>query len=94
LIRVAPNSGLIDEGYLYAFLSSDYGYHQLLRYKHGSVIDEITEDQISQSVIPIPSEKQQKEIGDLVRQAYDLRAEAIKLEEEAQALLTQALTKE
>lgn len=94
LIRVAPNSDLIDEGYLYAFLSSDYGYHQLLRYKHGSVIDEITEDQISQSVIPIPSEKQQKEIGDLVRQAYDLRAEAIKLEEEAQALLTQALTKE
>lgn len=94
LIRVAPNSGLIDEGYLYAFLSSDYGYHQLLRYKHGSVIDEITEDQISQSVIPIPSEKQQEEIGDLVRQAFDLRADAIKLEEDSQALLTQALTKE
>lgn len=94
LIRVVPNSELVDEGYLYAFLSSDYGYHQLLRYKHGSVIDEITEDQISQSVIPLPSDKQQKQIGDLVRQAYDLRAEAIRLEDEAQALLTQALTKE
>jgi type I restriction enzyme S subunit len=94
LIRVAPNSELVDEGYLYAFLSSDYGYHQLLRYKHGSVIDEITEDQISQSIIPLPSDKQQKQIGDLVRQGYDLRAEAIRLEDEAQALLTQALTKE
>lgn len=94
LIRVVPNSELVDEGYLYAFLSSDYGYHQLLRYKHGSVIDEITEDQISQSVIPIPSDKQQKQIGDLVRQAYDLRAEAIRLEDEAQKLLTKALTTE
>ncbi|MEI8031885.1 MAG: restriction endonuclease subunit S [Chlorobiaceae bacterium] len=93
LIRVVPNSELVDEGYLYAFLSSDYGYHQLLRYKHGSVIDEITEDQISQSVIPLPSDKQQKQIGDLVRQAYDLRAEAIRIEDEAQALLIQALTK-
>jgi type I restriction enzyme S subunit len=93
LIRVVPNSDLVDEGYLYAFLSSDYGYHQLLRYKHGSVIDEITEGQISQSVIPLPSDKQQKQIGDLVRQAYDLRAEAIRLEDEAQTLLTQALTK-
>jgi type I restriction enzyme S subunit len=92
LIRVVPNSDLVDEGYLFAFLSSDYGYHQLLRYKHGSVIDEITEDQISQSVIPLPSEKQQKQIGDLVRMAYDLRAEAIRLEDEAQTLLTIALT--
>jgi type I restriction enzyme, S subunit len=92
LIRVVPNSQLVDEGYLYAFLSSDYGYHQLLRYKHGAVIDEITEDQISQSVIPLPSDNQQKEIGDLVRKAYELRAEAIRLEDEAQKLLIQALT--
>jgi type I restriction enzyme S subunit len=92
LIRVKPDSEIIDSGYLYAFLSSDYGYHQLLRYKHGSVIDEITEDQISQSVIPLPTKGQQKEIGDLVRKAYELRAEAIKLEDEAQELLTQALT--
>ncbi|MFC4231478.1 restriction endonuclease subunit S [Parasediminibacterium paludis] len=92
LIRVKPETSKIDSGYLYAFLSSDYGFHQLLRYKHGAVIDEITEDQISQSLIPLPLEKQQKEIGDLVRQAYELRAEAIRLEDEAQELLTQALT--
>ncbi len=92
LIRVKPETSKIDSGYLYAFLSSDYGFHQLLRYKHGAVIDEITEDQISQSLIPLPTEKQQKEIGDLVRQAYELRAEAIKLEDQAQELLTKELT--
>ncbi len=82
----------IDEASLYSFLSSDYGYHQLLRYKHGAVIDEITEDQISKTIVPIPDVKYQKEIGDLVRKAYDLRAEAIKLEDEAQEILTKALT--
>lgn len=92
LIRVKPDAKIIDSGYLYAFLSSEYGFHQLLRYKHGAVIDEITEDQISQSVIPILSNKQQKEIGDFVRKSYELRAEAIQLEDEAQKLLTQALT--
>ncbi len=92
LIRVKPETSKIDSGYLYAFLSSDYGFHQLLRYKHGAVIDEITEDQISQSLIPLPTEEQQKEIGDLVRQAYELRAEAIKLEDQAQELLTKELT--
>jgi len=93
LIRVNPFIEKIDPGYLYAFLSSDYGYHQLLRYKHGAVIDEITEDQISKSIVPISNEENQKEIGDLVRLAYDLRAEAIKLEDEAQEILTKALTK-
>ena len=92
LIRVIPFEPEIDEAYLYAFLSSDYGYHQLLRYKHGAVIDEITEDQISQSIIPIPDKNQQKEIGDIVRKAYDLRAEAIRLEDEAQGILTKELT--
>ena len=92
LIRVVPNTNEIDAGYLYAFLSSEYGYHQLLRYKHGAVIDEITEDQISQTLIPISDDDKQKEIGDLVRHAYDLRAEAIRLEDEAQEILTNALT--
>jgi type I restriction enzyme S subunit len=93
LIRVVPFENEIDQGYLYAFLSSDYGYYQLLRYKHGSVIDEITEDQISKAIIPIPEEEEQKIIGDLVRQAYDLRAQAIGLEDEAQEILIKALTK-
>jgi len=91
IIRVVPNRK-IDSGYLYAFLSSDYGYHQIVRHKHGAVIDHITPEKIEEILIPIPEEEKIKEIGDLVRQAYDLRAEAIRLEDEAQHILTQALT--
>ena len=91
IIRVVSNEN-INSGYLYAFLSSDYGYHQIVRHKHGAVIDHITPEQIEEILIPIPEEEKIKEIGDLVRQAYDLRAEAIRLEDEAQEILTQALT--
>lgn len=91
LIRIVLK-GEIDSGYVYAFLSCDYGYHQILRHKHGAVIDHITPEQIEKILIPIPVEEKIKEIGDLVRQAYDLRAEAIRLEDEAQEILTQALT--
>jgi type I restriction enzyme S subunit len=90
LIRVVPNDK-IDSGYLYSFLSSDYGFHQILRYKHGAVIDHLAPEDMNGILVPIC--KQQKEIGDLVRKAFDFRAEAIRLEDEAQEILTQALTK-
>ncbi len=92
LIRIIPNADGIDSGYLYAFLSSDYGYHQLIKCKHGSVIDEITEDQIGATIIPLAEDKQQKIIGDRVRLAYEKRAEAIRIEDAAQVILKQSLT--
>jgi len=92
ILRVIANEDLIDAGYLYAFLSSEYGYECITRYRWGALIDEIDDEDMSKLLIPLPTDKQQKQIGDLVRQAYDLRAEAIRLEDEAQTLLTKALT--
>lgn len=74
-------------------LSSPYGYEQILRYRHGSVIDEITDKQIEHVLLPCPSRKDQKKIGDMVREAYEKRAEAIRLEDEAQAILMNEVTK-
>jgi type I restriction enzyme S subunit len=93
ILRVVPDENKIDPGYLYAFLSSDYGYLQIIRYRHGSVIDEITDKQIKKVLIPMPSLNEQEYIGDLVRSAYDKRAEAIRLEDEAQVILMDALHK-
>ena len=93
ILRVIPNESEIDPGYLYAFLSSEYGYQQILRHRHGSVIDEITDKQVEQVLIPCPSLKERKVIGDKVREAYDKRADAIRLEDEAQAILTKELAK-
>ncbi|MBN1546702.1 MAG: restriction endonuclease subunit S [Syntrophaceae bacterium] len=92
IIRAVPNQKEVDPGYLYAFLSSPYGKQQILRFRHGSVIDHITPEQVKKVLIPFPSEKEQKAIGDLVRTAYEKRAEAIRLEDEAQKILMNALT--
>jgi type I restriction enzyme, S subunit len=94
VLRVIPDESEIDPGYLCAFLSSRYGYKQILRYRHGSVIDEITDTQIKQVLVPRPSRKDQATIGDKVREAYEKRAEAIRLEDEAQAILMKELTKD
>lgn len=92
IVRLVPDEGIIDPGYLYAFVSSPYGKQQVLRFRHGSVIDEVTDKQIKKVLIPLPSETDQKMIGDLVRAAYEKRAEAIRLEDEAQQILMAALT--
>ncbi len=93
ILRVIPDENAIDPGYLYAFLSSPYGHEQILRYRHGSVIDEVTDKQIEHVLVPCPSRKDQETIGDIVREAYEKRAEAIRLEDEAQNILMNELTK-
>jgi type I restriction enzyme S subunit len=92
IIRIIPDENKIDPGYLFAYLSSEIGYTQITQLKHGAAQAALDFNEISQIDIPILDPAEQKEIGDLVRKAYELRAEAIKLEDEAQELLTQALT--
>lgn len=92
LIRVLPDESRVDSGYLYAFLSSPYGYEQILRFRHGSVIDQVTPEQIEKLLVPLPAKSIQSEIGDIVRLAYEKRAEALKLEDEAQKLLLREIT--
>jgi type I restriction enzyme S subunit len=92
ILRVVPDETIIDSGYLYAFLSSAYGYEQILQNRHGSVIDEVTDKQLEQILVPYPSPEDQKAIGDIVRKAYEERSEAIRLEDEAQEILMKELT--
>src|ERR1019366_3905374 len=54
ILRVLPDNDQIDPGYLYAFLASDYGYFQTIRFRHGSVIDEITDKQLKKVIVPVP----------------------------------------
>lgn len=92
ILRIIPDENLIDSGYLYAFLSSDYGYECITRYRWGALIDEIDDKDMAQLEIPLTTDHQQREIGDLVRKAYELRADAIFLEDEATKLITKTLT--
>jgi len=70
-------------GYIYAWLSSDYGQRLLKRQSYGSVILEIDREMIGSVLIPLPSREVRNKIGDLVLRANELRNHAWRVEREA-----------
>jgi type I restriction enzyme S subunit len=91
VLRILPDEAEIDAGYLYAFIASEYGYQQIIRFRFGSVIDEITDQQLKKVIVPVPSPRLQRDIGEQVRLAYEKRAGALRLEDEAQQILISAI---
>ncbi len=83
IIRINPSNSNI-AGYIFAWLSTEYGTELIKRFIYGSVVDEIDNLQISQIQIPLLKNKvAQQKINDLVLKANDMRFEAYKLEQEA-----------
>ena len=74
-IRVI-SSREMNSGYLYAWLSSDYGECLVKRQTYGSVIVHIDREMLSSVLIPLPEPKIRDEIGNLVLKANQLRDEA------------------
>jgi type I restriction enzyme S subunit len=93
VMRVIPDVTKVDGGYLNAWLASEYGEVLVVRCRYGSVVDRVSPQHVGAVLIPLPSAKEQRDIGDKVREAYEKRAEAIRLEDEAQAILLRELTK-
>lgn len=89
IIRVVPANKEI-AGYLYIFLTSDYGRTLITRYTYGSVVDEIDDDHVRQ--IPIPllrNQAMQQQINSLALEANVKRYEAYKLEQEALRIMNE-----
>lgn len=82
VIRVVPNN-ILRAGYMYAFLSSKYGYDLLTQGTFGAVIQHIEPSHVSQIPIPQFPEEFQNKIDAQIKDAAALRVEANKLLEEA-----------
>ncbi len=78
-------------GYVAAFLSSPYGYHQLTREIYGGVVDHIEGYHIEGVLIPQAPADVQRVIGEKVVLAYEKRDEATALEEAVIRELEQTL---
>ena len=81
VMRVIPNKQ-IKEGYLYAYLSSKYGYSLLTQGTYGAVIQHIEPHHITNLPVPILPKEKQEEIHNLIVEASNLRVEANRLLEE------------
>ena len=69
---------------IFVWLNSDYGKELVLRQKYGSVVDEITDKQLGDVVIPIFKDNNiNTSILNLINEANELRYQAYKQEQEA-----------
>lgn len=83
IIRIVPASKDV-AGYLNIFLASDYGKTLITRFTYGSVVDEIDDNHVSQTAIPLLKNQEiQKKINDLALEANEKRYNAYLLEREA-----------
>ena len=79
VIKVFPDASRADPGYLFAFLTSEYGQAQIDQQAYGSVIPMLRDFQLGSVLVALPSDRGES-IGDLVRKAFSARADATDLE--------------
>ncbi|MFV0220363.1 restriction endonuclease subunit S [Empedobacter falsenii] len=86
IMRIIP-SDVKRAGYLYAYLSSKYGYNLLTQGTYGAVIQHIEPHHIEDLPVPILPEEKQQQIHQLIVDSANLRVEANKLLKEAVELM-------
>jgi type I restriction enzyme S subunit len=92
VLRLSVKGDIIDAGYLYAFLCcTDVGYRQLIRGAAGSSVPFLSVKDIINIKVPRLGKIEEKRIGDMVRKAGDLAAEAQLLEKKAVDLVEEAI---
>ena len=84
--RIRTNSN-IPNGFIYAFMTSKYGYAQLNNNASGSVVRYIEAPGIKRTLVPRVPESFQKEVDDLIQESARLREEATEALEEAKNLI-------
>lgn len=86
--RIRTNSN-IPNGFIYAFMTSRYGYAQLNNNASGSVVRYIEAPGIKRTLVPRVPESFQKEVDDLIQESARLREEATVALNKASELLKQ-----
>lgn len=76
MIRIIPNDYKMT-GYLHAWLDTPSAQAQITTHTHGGQIDHVTDEQISEILVPVLGDEQIKVIHDTVMKALLAREEAI-----------------
>ena len=90
LVRVIAKDESLP-GYLFAYLSSDIGYAQIIRLPFGGSIPHFTEGQIANLPVPLLDDEEINEINTNVLKAMAFRDEALQLELDARRMISQAI---
>lgn len=88
--RIRVNEDSI-RGFIYAFLSSKYGYSQLNKNASGSVVRYIEASGIKKTMIPIFNQNLRNQISNLIEESIKLRTEAIESLEKSHGIIEDIL---
>lgn len=81
IIRIVPDEEQCLAGYLCSYLASPLGQVQLKANIHGAVVDELTDEQVRNVLVPLPEEKfdrdQVDSIDQSMKRAIELKSQAI-----------------
>ena len=81
IIRIIPDEEKCLAGYLCSFLESPLGQVQLSAKIHGAVVDELTDAQVKNVLVPIPTKKKDlklvRSIDASMKQAIELKSQAV-----------------
>jgi type I restriction enzyme, S subunit len=80
---VRLNDSDTNMSFLYAFLSTPYGVHQIKKDIYGGVVDHINEEHLETVLCPDVPKDSQKRVGELVQRAFELKDRADDIEEDA-----------
>ncbi|MDR7074158.1 restriction endonuclease subunit S [Fictibacillus barbaricus] len=94
LTRISFDESKVDVDYIYAFLNTSYCRKQMDRFSYGGAQPSLTNKNIRDLLIVIPSFKTQTYIGDKVRKAEQMREEALQLRKEAEQIIKTILNLE
>jgi len=83
--------GSVPYGYVYAFLASRYGYSIMARSAYGSTVEHLEAKHLRNLPVPMTDGDTQREIHELIVEAYRLRDHANDLLDEADRQLHEAL---
>lgn len=87
ILRIVPKKATSHPGFIAAFLMTPFGQHQVTGKVYGGVVDELTAEDMWEVLIPNAPYDLQKEIGDPVVRAFEMRDEANGSEDQAVAEL-------
>ena len=90
ILRIQAKDELMS-AYIYAWLSSEFGRLLIERFTYGAVVDEITDIQLAEVLIPILEESAIKEIAEPILLANRLRTKAFLGFQEASKVLDSVL---
>lgn len=90
-LRVIANDKMIKPGALFAFIRSESAFRMLRSASTGSKLQEFHYTVTPSLPVPYPPEEIQEQCHRLVAKAYDAREKAIELEDQARALVEQAI---